>query len=222
MCVLKSLQYDISKVFWEEWIKRSLVLALILTFCLEKKKKTPILLHVHRYEMILYSNTERDLKFCREAAALVKPLRESDCFGRGSCQQLTSLTCAAAVPYVSPALKSLRTLWSYQNQPRGMEVRAPRDWNTRSKATAKPGWRLIIAGRAELLLSALTSCLYQQWPWAAYPEGPRSFSDQNRVTCNLTFPEAQAFAHHQTQCLFHFFLTCPCSDSLRTPHVCQP
>lgn len=75
-----------------------------------RKKKTPILLHVHRYEMILYSNTERDLKFCREAAALVKPLRESDCFGRGSCQRLTSLTCAAAVPYVSPALKSLGAL----------------------------------------------------------------------------------------------------------------
>ena len=48
---------------------------------------------------------------------------------------------------------------------------------------------------------------------SSLPWGPRRLSNQSMKTCDLIFPETQPLLFIKPGCLFHIFLTHPCSDS---------
>lgn len=91
-----------------------------------------------------------------------------------------------------------------------MEVQALRAWNPHSKATAQP-ISLQLGGEDGCCQNRQAVCT--RTALSSLPWGPRHLSNQNRKTCDLIFVEAQPLLFIKPSCLFHIFLTCPCSDS---------
>lgn len=122
------------------------------------------------------------------------------------------LTFAAAVPYVPPALnhctRSERintTLRDWRCRPHVIAILRVR--HLRSQGLHHDSWTDRIAAVRVDRLSV------SGHPWAAFPEGPRPLSDQNRKTCNVTFQKPSCLLIIKPSCLFYFFLPCPCSYS---------
>lgn len=111
------------------------------------------------------------------------------------------LTFAAAVPYVPPALNHCA---------RSETIKTTlRDWRCRPHVTGilrvrqlQSHWLHHDSWKDRIAAVRVDRLSVSGQPWEAFPEGPRPLSDQNRKTCNVTFPEAQLFAYDQTQLPF--------------------
>lgn len=111
------------------------------------------------------------------------------------------LTFAAAVPYVPPALNHCA---------RSETIKTTlRDWRCRPHVTGilrvrqlQSQWLHHDSWKDRIAAVRVDRLSVSGQPWEAFPEGPQPLSDQNRKTCNVTFPEAQLFAYDQTQLPF--------------------
>lgn len=91
-----------------------------------------------------------------------------------------------------------------------MEVQALRAWNTQSKAAVQPT-SLQLGGEDGCCQNRQAVCT--RTALSSLPWGPRRLSNQSMKTCDLIFPETQLLLFIKPGCLFHIFLTHPCSDS---------
>lgn len=131
----------------------------------------------------------------------MKSLQESDFFGHDTCQGLTSLTYTAHFLIIS-CFKITVHVVKLSKPPLGrggaglVWLEYSKQGNCKANAVPHDSRedRIAAVGVDRLSVSGQ--------PWAAYPEGLQSLSDQNRKTCSLTFPEARLLDHHQTQLLF--------------------